>query len=107
MSHCSGGTRKSLSDVFKFYRFASERSEAGISIWFWSRDAGTVPYEVEVGNETVDTDNWVRSIPKGCFSSWMAILFQGEPSAYFPNTDCDIGAKFGPHNIVINLSLCK
>ncbi|GAV99788.1 glycoside hydrolase family 16 protein [Lentinula edodes] len=68
--------------------FASERSEAGISVWFWSRDAGTVPYEVEVGNETVDTDNW------------------GEPSAYFPNTDCDIGAKFGPHNIVINLSLC-
>ncbi|KAJ3973057.1 laminarinase [Lentinula raphanica] len=69
--------------------YAVERSEAGISVWFWSRYAGTVPQEVEAGYEGVDTDNW------------------GEPSAYFPNTDsCDIASKFGPHNIVINLTLC-
>lgn len=31
---------------------------------------------------------------------------QGTPTAYFPNTSCDINAKMGAHNIIINLTLC-
>ncbi len=32
---------------------------------------------------------------------------QGTPFAFFPSTSCDIDSHFGPHNIIINLTLCK
>ncbi|KAF9066759.1 2 beta-glucanase [Rhodocollybia butyracea] len=68
--------------------YALERKNTGISVWFWSRNAGTVPADVNAGGTTVNTDNW------------------GEPTATFPSTSCDIAEKFGPHNIVINLTFC-
>ncbi|KAF7789293.1 hypothetical protein EIP86_000236 [Pleurotus ostreatoroseus] len=68
--------------------YAMERTDSFIKVWFWTRNAGNVPSDVKNGGTTVDTDNW------------------GSPFAFFPNTDCDIDSHFGPHNIVINLTLC-
>ena len=31
---------------------------------------------------------------------------QGTPTAYFPNTDCDIASHFDANNIIINLTFC-
>jgi hypothetical protein len=41
------------------------------------------------GASSVNTDNW------------------GSPTANFPNTQCDINGKFGPANIIINLTFCE
>jgi len=65
-------------------------TDSAIKVWFWSRSDTTVPSEVSGGSTNVDTDNW------------------GEPTAYFPSTSssCNIASKFGPQNIVINLTFC-
>ncbi|KIK68641.1 glycoside hydrolase family 16 protein [Collybiopsis luxurians FD-317 M1] len=68
--------------------YAIERTNYVIKIWFWSRDAVTLPNEVEEGAININTDSW------------------GGPAAYFSSTSCDIASKFGPHNIVINLDFC-
>ncbi|KIK66361.1 glycoside hydrolase family 16 protein [Collybiopsis luxurians FD-317 M1] len=64
--------------------FAMERTVEYIKVWSWSRDDFTVPLSVRYGSPVLDTDLW------------------GLPVAYFPNTSCDLAAKFGPHQIIIN-----
>ncbi|THU77007.1 endo-beta-glucanase, partial [Dendrothele bispora CBS 962.96] len=68
--------------------YAMERTNSGIKVWFWSRNGGNVPSQVSSGAGSIDTSTW------------------GTPAAYFPSTSCDIASKFGPHNIVINLTFC-
>lgn len=68
--------------------YAMERTSSGIKVWFWSRQAGNAPSDVSSGASSVNTGNW------------------GTPSAYFPNTSCNIASKFGPQNIIINLTFC-
>lgn len=67
-----------------------ERTSTFIQIWFWPRGASNVPSDVQDSNSgSINTDAW------------------GTPSAYFPNTQCDINGKFAPSNIIINLTFCK
>ncbi|KAF5311079.1 hypothetical protein D9619_007882 [Psilocybe cf. subviscida] len=68
--------------------YAVERTNSFIKVWFWSRAATDIPSDVMNGATSVNTDNW------------------GTPRAYFPDTNCPIKSKFGPHNIVINLTFC-
>jgi hypothetical protein len=68
--------------------FAMERTNDFIKVWFWPRSSNRVPTDVRNGESTVDTANW------------------GIPQAVFPSTSCPIRTKFGPHNIVINLTFC-
>jgi len=68
--------------------YAMERTNSGIKVWFWSRNAGTVPSDVSAGGTSINTSNW------------------GTPVANFPSTSCNIASKFGPHNIIINLTFC-
>ncbi|KAG6826862.1 hypothetical protein H0H92_014120 [Tricholoma furcatifolium] len=68
--------------------FAMERTTTYIKVWFWSRTATDVPSDVSNGDNSVDTGNW------------------GTPAAYFPDTSCAMGNKFGPQNIIINLAFC-
>ncbi|KAJ3531983.1 hypothetical protein NM688_g7492 [Phlebia brevispora] len=67
--------------------YAMERTDDFIRVWFFPRD-GDVPSDVSNSSSTIDTDNW------------------GEPTAYFPNTQCDIVDMFSGENIVINLTFC-
>ncbi|KIK66359.1 glycoside hydrolase family 16 protein [Collybiopsis luxurians FD-317 M1] len=68
--------------------FAMERTVEYIKVWSWSRDDFSVPLSVRYGSPVLDTDLW------------------GLPVGYFPNTSCGLAAKFGPHQIIINLTLC-
>ncbi|KAJ3477504.1 hypothetical protein NLI96_g10422 [Meripilus lineatus] len=68
--------------------YAMERTSTFIKVWFWPRNSGSVPSGVKNGGSSVDTANW------------------GTPTAFFPNTNCDINSHFGPNNIIINLTLC-
>ncbi|KAF8814678.1 endo-1,3(4)-beta-glucanase [Phlegmacium glaucopus] len=68
--------------------FAVERTSSFIKVWFWPRTANNVPEDVLHGAGTVETASW------------------GTPRAFFPSTNCPISSKFGPHNIVINLTFC-
>jgi hypothetical protein len=70
-------------------RWAMERTTTQISVWFWPRNDGSVPSEVRNGASDVTPGNW------------------GTPVAKFVNNNCDINSKFGPNNIIINLTLCK
>ncbi|TFK73373.1 laminarinase [Pluteus cervinus] len=66
---------------------AVERTTSFIKVWFWSR-AVSPPSDVANGAANVNTDGW------------------GTPAAYFPSSSCNISQKFGPHNIIINLTFC-
>ncbi|KAG8814593.1 hypothetical protein FRC17_001062 [Serendipita sp. 399] len=69
--------------------YAMERTPTFIKAWFWARDDCSVPEDVRAPTQAaVNTDLW------------------GVPSAYFPNTQCDIASKFGAHNVIINLTFC-
>ncbi|KAF7975332.1 hypothetical protein HWV62_9769 [Athelia sp. TMB] len=68
--------------------YAMERNPNAISVWFWEAGSSSVPSDVSSGASSVDTDNW------------------GTPTAYFPNTDCDIASHFDANNIIINLTFC-
>lgn len=68
--------------------FAMERTGSFIKVWFWSRAAGGIPSDIINGAYNINPDNW------------------GTPTAYFPSTSCPISSKFGPHNIIINLTFC-
>ncbi|KNZ74687.1 putative glycosidase C21B10.07 [Termitomyces sp. J132] len=68
--------------------FAVERATTYIKVWFWARNDTSVPTDVENGASSVDSSNW------------------GTPTAYFPNTNCDIASHFDANNIVINLTFC-
>lgn len=68
--------------------YAMERTNSFIKVWFFPRNAGNVPNDIASGPATINTDNW------------------GTPTAFFPNTDCDIGSHFDANNIIINLTFC-
>ncbi|KAF9567184.1 2 beta-glucanase [Agrocybe pediades] len=68
--------------------YAMERTSSFIKVWFWSRSASGIPSDVTSGASSVNTDNW------------------GTPRAYFPNNSCSISSKFGPHNIIFDLTFC-
>jgi len=68
--------------------YAMERTSSFIKVWFWARNDGSVPDSVKNGAGTINTDQW------------------GTPDAYFPNTSCDVNSKFGPANVIINLTFC-
>jgi hypothetical protein len=66
-----------------------ERTSTFIKIWFWQRHTSDVPSDVVRSNSgSVNTDAW------------------GTPTAYFPNTQCDIDKEFSTSNIIINLTFC-
>ena len=69
--------------------YAMERSDAGVKIWFWRRSSCKVPSEVLSGAKEINTDKW------------------GTPFAAFPSDSCDMESHFGPHSIIINLTLCE
>jgi len=72
--------------------YALERTPTEIKVWFWSReeiDTGRAPSGVTVpGSPSVETSQW------------------GTPVARFTNSRCDIARKFGPENVIINLTFC-
>ncbi|CAL1706208.1 unnamed protein product [Somion occarium] len=68
--------------------YAMERTTTFIKVWFWGRNSGNVPSDVRNGGGSVNTDAW------------------GTPTAFFPNSQCDINSHFGPNEIVINLTFC-
>ncbi|KAG2017370.1 glycosyl hydrolase family 16 [Coprinopsis cinerea AmutBmut pab1-1] len=68
--------------------YAMERTDAFIKVWFWPRNSGSVPEDVRHGRGQINTDSW------------------GTPTAYFPNTQCDITRHFSANNIIINITLC-
>ena len=91
--------------------YAIERTDEGIKIWFWSARNGNPPRDVYRGLPVVDTSDWVSRcggrVKTVCgLLMFMFCDWQGTPSAYYPNTQCDLREKFGRHNIIINLTLC-
>ncbi|QRW05736.1 endo-1,3(4)-beta-glucanase [Ceratobasidium sp. AG-Ba] len=69
--------------------FVTERTGKSFSIWFWGRNDEGVPPAVELGLPVICTKDF------------------GEPIAYWEASDtCDFSKMFGPHNIIINLTLC-
>ncbi|KAK7047373.1 hypothetical protein VNI00_006604 [Paramarasmius palmivorus] len=69
--------------------YAVERTDSFIKVWFWARNDAAVPADVRNSATSVNTDSW------------------GTPVAFFPTTaSCSIAEKFGPHNIIINLTFC-
>lgn len=65
-----------------------ERTNRGISVWFWSRQDGTVPQGVREAWSTLDTSQF------------------GQPSARFIDDSCDWNGHFGDHRIVFDLTFC-
>ncbi|KZP26131.1 glycoside hydrolase family 16 protein [Athelia psychrophila] len=68
--------------------YAMERTSTSIKVWFWARGSAYIPAALSSGASSIDTSGW------------------GEPTAYFPNTDCNIANSFSALNIVINLTFC-
>jgi hypothetical protein len=70
-------------------RYAMERTNSTIKVWFWARNDASVPAEVVANTGGVSPANW------------------GLPYAAFTTTaTCNIGQVFGPNRIIINLTLC-
>lgn len=68
--------------------FAAERTNSQIRTWFWSRSDTRVPAEVKNGSGSINTSNW------------------STPTTLFTSNSCNLATHFGPHNIIINTSLC-
>ncbi|KAG8960025.1 hypothetical protein FRC03_007138 [Tulasnella sp. 419] len=68
--------------------YAMERTPTKINLWYWGRNEANIPADVKNGASTINTSNW------------------GTPYANFVNNSCDLNSKFGPNNIIINLTLC-
>ncbi|VDC06068.1 unnamed protein product [Peniophora sp. CBMAI 1063] len=68
--------------------YAMEQTPDFIKVWFFPRSSSAIPSDVLNGASSINTDNW------------------GTPSAYFPNTDCDIESHFHARNILMNVDLC-
>lgn len=76
--------------MFLAGRYAMERTNRSISVWFWPRDSPNVPSDVRSGTSaTVSTGGW------------------GTPLAAFVDDTCSISSHFGAHNIIINLTFCE
>ena len=94
------------------YRFAVERTDSDIKIWFWPRCSLFVPFDVRKNLNTVNPLTWVCEnfillSSLIVFVNKTYHLLQGFPAAHFPNTDCDMASHFSEENIIINLTLCK
>ncbi|KAG9122211.1 hypothetical protein FRC07_001509, partial [Ceratobasidium sp. 392] len=69
--------------------FVTERTDKRISIWFWGRHDANVPAAVKYGSPLICTKDF------------------GTPVAVWESSStCDFPTVFGPHNIIINLTLC-
>jgi hypothetical protein len=84
-----------------------ERTSTYIKVWFWSRTDGSVPAEVKNGATSINTSNWVMFSCDSFLEQRLTVTSQGAPFAYFSNAQCNIASKFGPHQIVINLTFCE
>lgn len=69
--------------------YAMERTANFINVWFWARNDPSVPADISSGASQVNPAHW------------------GTPYANFVNNNCDINSKFGPHNLIINLTFCE
>ncbi|KAG1725581.1 glycoside hydrolase family 16 protein [Suillus paluster] len=69
-------------------RYAMERTNDYIKVWFWERHDIFAPFDATTGAWIIDTSLW------------------GTPAANFPNTDCDLASHFDANNIIINLTFC-
>jgi hypothetical protein len=87
-------------------RYAMERTNDFITVWFWGRNSVSVPGEVANGADWIDTDDWVRPFSLR-WKTLPNIIIKGTPVAHFPNNNCDIASHFGPASIIINIALCK
>lgn len=92
-----------------FTRFAVERTDSNINVWFWSRCSLFVPYEVKEGLSSVDPLTWVCQLYLylSLISIRLYTILQGFPAANFPSTSCNMTSHFSEENIIINLTLCK
>lgn len=66
--------------------YATQLSDEAISIWFFSR--ADVPADLANASATPDPSSW------------------GTPSAYYPNSGCDLEKYFQPQKIIIDITLC-
>lgn len=68
--------------------YATELSESGVSIWFFSRD--DVPSDLLASNTSAvpDSSNW------------------GTPSAYYPSSGCEVNDYFSAQHLTIDITLC-
>jgi hypothetical protein len=69
--------------------YAMERTSTYIKVWYWARNDNSIPADVKSGSSTIETSNWPT------------------PFALFTNTQCDIADKFGPHNLIFDLTFCE
>ncbi|KAG8955805.1 hypothetical protein FRC03_011049 [Tulasnella sp. 419] len=67
-----------------------ERTSTHIKVWFWAKneDPTAIPEDIRLAKSTVYPGNW------------------GKPFASFNSQGCNIAQKFGPNNIIINLTFC-
>ena len=64
--------------------FAHTLEAEGISVWFFDRDA--IPADVK--DQSPDPSGW------------------GTPTAFFPNTNCDIASHFLAQNLIFDITIC-
>ncbi|KAI0697837.1 glycoside hydrolase family 16 protein, partial [Cerioporus squamosus] len=64
--------------------YAHTLESDGISVWFFDRSA--IPADITA--KTPDPSSW------------------GTPTAYFPNTHCDISARFKKQQLIFDITLC-
>lgn len=67
---------------------AVELRNEGIRMWQWARSAVPAGLEADGTGGVPDPSAW------------------GTATSDFPNTECDIGARFRNQSIVVNISLC-
>lgn len=66
-------------------RYAVERTNSFINVWFWARNDITVPPEVAYGGFTVDTDVWVSNRHALiCWPFSFFISLTGNTFCFFP-----------------------
>ena len=62
MVSCPTPEQKSHGPTRGNCRYALERTDSFIKVWFWGRDSSDTPAEVANGTGSIDTDNWVPRI---------------------------------------------
>ncbi|GAA5929365.1 glycoside hydrolase family 16 protein [Sporobolomyces koalae] len=66
--------------------FVGELSSDAISVWFFPR--AQIPSDLRDPNSTPDPSTW------------------GAPTAYYPQSNCNINQYFAPQQLTINIALC-
>ena len=62
-----------LTHIDPSFRYAMERNEQHISIWFWARDDPTTPDEIKEGLPFVNSLTWVSLSSSMSFHLWINI----------------------------------